>query len=232
MKRCKNYIIQAMNIGVDYAISGTSSYTVWNEMNHYDRARKIISSWPQWKQDINLDWDKIFQLQTTKFKTIVNKYKFNYPFGVPNMSELIERLKKNKVPFGLCSKEEQECFKKTGIENCIIYDGEKWVGTSSSNNTTSITLLGFGNYWTFRIKSDYQPKPKIKKYEIVNRDDDLHVDGYSGYGYDNPCIHLCVDDKNFSHFEVDCGYTFQTHLENVAKNLRKGHRVFACFVED
>ena len=37
------------------------------------------------------------------------------------MNELIEKLKSNERPFGLCSEEEQACFKEATKGNCEIY---------------------------------------------------------------------------------------------------------------
>ena len=75
------------------------------------------------------------------------------------MKELIEKLKdKNYVrPFGLLSPEEQECLKKAGKNNCLVY-----------------TVLGdwkkgkayFINISTYAIKPDYQPEPEYEDVEI------------------------------------------------------------------
>ena len=78
---------------------------------------------------------------------------------------LIERLKKNERPFDLCSEEEQVCFKKVKMNSCWIYNGETWESTHS--DVTGITMIGFGNYYTYRIKPDYAPQPKEKKIEII-----------------------------------------------------------------
>ena len=168
-------------------------------------------------------WNNAFQ--PARFKVAFDKYKFNYPFGVPNMKELVEKLKKNEKVWSRLSKEEQACFEKVGKKNCVF-----WSQTCQWKSPSPI----FGSFISndiYRIKSDYQPKPEIKKYEIKNRDDDLRVVGYSGYGHDNPCIHLCPTRPNFSHFELDNGTIFYV-CGAVAKYMRQGYKVFACFVEE
>ena len=79
------------------------------------------------------------------------------------MNELIERLKSNEKPFGLLSKEEQECFNEIGMKNCEIYRYSKW--NQAVHNI-------FHTDSTYRIKPDYQPEPEyddleIKEYEFI-----------------------------------------------------------------
>ena len=72
---------------------------------------------------------------------------------------MIEKLKQNKVCFGLLSKEEQECFENVGLDNCESYGEERrwWDGKG---------VGGFFPEYTYRIKADYQEKPKEKKIEV------------------------------------------------------------------
>jgi len=69
------------------------------------------------------------------------------------MENLIEKLKKNKIAFGLLSPEEQECLKEVGLANLIVYSHLGW------RNTTGGT---FFNTNIYAIKPDYQPEPEDK----------------------------------------------------------------------
>jgi len=65
------------------------------------------------------------------------------------MNEMIEKLKKNKIPFGLLEPEEQECFRKVGESNCV-----KYVGLAMNwKELSQFEFLG-----TYRIKPDYKPE--------------------------------------------------------------------------
>ena len=64
------------------------------------------------------------------------------------MNELIKKLKKNNRAFGLCSTEEQECFKEASIDKCIFLNStNEWVNP-----------IAFIPNLTYRIKADYQPE--------------------------------------------------------------------------
>ena len=141
------------------------------------------------------------------------------------MKDLIEKLKKNERPFGLCSKEEQECFERVGRGNCKCFDiNKEWAELISG--------LCFGTCSTYRIKSNYQLKPEMKKYEVYTTSktntcwfyfDTLKEKQWS--------LSSAMNMPNFSHFELDNGTTFYT-CGAVAKYVRQGYKVFACFVED
>ena len=80
------------------------------------------------------------------------------------MKELIEKLKDNKVVFGLLSAEETESFEKVGTKNCDYYlehndDTPKW-------NACHFDPI-FNDGTTYRIKKDYVHTPPLPTYEDI-----------------------------------------------------------------
>lgn len=73
------------------------------------------------------------------------------------MNKIIEKLKDKSYvrAFGLLATDEQECIKKVGKSNCIIYDG-----AISGWTTHHITESVFCTTRTYAIKPDYQPEPE------------------------------------------------------------------------
>ena len=72
------------------------------------------------------------------------------------MHELIEKLKdKDYVrAFGLMTLEEQECFRKVGKENLLVYH---------SDDTWNLSICdSFSGNITYAIKPNYQPEPAYK----------------------------------------------------------------------
>lgn len=105
---------------------------------------------------------------------------------------LIEKLKHNEKPYGLNSKEEQECFEKTGLENCQIQADYsiKWF------DCKQIGIEHFGTAGKFRIKPDYQPEPQTEKCEVKALAEGIF------YERDRYCrkIHEALSDPDFSQF--------------------------------
>lgn len=73
------------------------------------------------------------------------------------MSDMIEKLKKNKTVFSMLEPEEQECFKKVGKKNCLVHNPDEqnpWHKPSSD--------CSFARDSTYAIKPDYQPEPDLE----------------------------------------------------------------------
>ena len=69
------------------------------------------------------------------------------------MNELIERLKDNTTPYGLCSNEERATFESVGANNCRVYNFNGWGNSLNTPHKFSCQLA-------YQIKSDYQPEPE------------------------------------------------------------------------
>ena len=77
------------------------------------------------------------------------------------MNDMIEKLKKNEIPFGLLSSEEQECLVEVKRHNCTNYlESKLWTNCSGGL---------FANTVVYRIKPDYQPEPKLVDCEIYKK---------------------------------------------------------------
>ncbi|HUX47306.1 MAG TPA: hypothetical protein VMV58_04770, partial [Desulfosporosinus sp.] len=84
------------------------------------------------------------------------------------MNEMIEKLKKNKIAFGLMSPEEQELLRKANTSNCLFYNpGGNWL--------TIRCDMDFDRDRTYAIKPDYQPEPEYVDLEIFALDGWLMV---------------------------------------------------------
>jgi hypothetical protein len=106
------------------------------------------------------------------------------------MKDLIEKLKDNKVCFGLLSEQEQECFKKVGKSNCQLM---------GIQNLWEPALSGEWSFGlTYRIKPDYQPEPKEKKLLVKNHSNNwLMADG--------ECLTGFLNRPDFIAFEYEDG---------------------------
>lgn len=104
---------------------------------------------------------------------------------------LIEKLKKNERPFGLCTKEEQECFRKVGKKNCQFFNG----GWQKSIYDT------FEPGSVYRIKKTYTPEAEIEKCERYYDEHGLAC--FKLAGKTELCIHTAVSHKNFAGFEYE-----------------------------
>jgi len=132
--------------------------------------------------------------------------------------DLIEKLKKNEMPFCLLTKEEQKCLKEVGKEYCQYFDGSKW----NSRGGTLFILDA-----TYRIKPDYQSEPEYEEYEIT-ANADTWLGCYVG-GKINHWIRLYKVPAlpNFDCFFVEGGCTINTnHVSNI---VYSGRKVFARF---
>lgn len=77
------------------------------------------------------------------------------------MNELIEKLKHEKqYCFGFLSKEEQDCLKKVGKNNCMYLSDYKNTWEQAPDGT-------FCHAATYRIKPDYQFEPEYEDYKIT-----------------------------------------------------------------
>ena len=85
--------------------------------------------------------------------------------------DLIEKLKKNKVCFGLLGKDEQECLREVGLGNCEV----RWCG-----EWTWSLVINFDGDFTYRIAASYQPKPKEKKLDVFTHNYQVKFDGPTG----------------------------------------------------
>jgi hypothetical protein len=144
-------------------------------------------------------------------------------------AELIEKLKHNERPFGLCTKEEQECFKEVRKQNCLFYSVEnKWLEILSSSATTN----HFPNEQTYRIKSDYQPQPEYMYEDVIIINNELRAKQIGGiYCVIDALVRLpdfrgfgCVSDQ-FKETWIDI------RIDSVAFAVAEGKRVQARFVK-
>jgi hypothetical protein len=105
------------------------------------------------------------------------------------MKDLIEKLKDNKVCFGLLSEQEQECLKKAGKGNCQV---------RGSRNLWEPAFSGGWNFeLTYRIKPDYQPEPKEKKLPVENHSNNwLMAEGDNLTAFLNRPDFIAWEDEN------------------------------------
>ena len=73
---------------------------------------------------------------------------------------LIERLKSNERPFGLCSEEEKACFREVGKSNIVAF-------SYSGDWNPPLDDGIFAKAATYRINQFYTPPPKEKKIEVI-----------------------------------------------------------------
>lgn len=149
------------------------------------------------------------------------------------MNEMIEKLKdKNYVrAFGLMTPEEQECLRKVGIKNCEAYKRDGDWGQAYGD-----ALHQFDKECTYAIKPDYKPEPEFVDLEIVNSNGALLVIPMHSQGrYDSflsgpTRIHKLPSLPNFECFWWDNnGARWNLAIVYVAKNIDKGHKVYARF---
>jgi len=135
------------------------------------------------------------------------------------MNELIKKLKDKTYvrAFGLMTPEEQECLKKVGKDNCLIF-------TANSNWKAGNWLcLEFSRGLTYAIKPDYQPEPEFVDLEIVEDDGRLGV--YQPESGQFIPLHCLPSRTGFEKFWwEDVSYMPTT---NVATRISKGHKVYA-----
>ena len=149
--------------------------------------------------------------------------------------ELIEKLKiKYYVrAFGLMLPEEQECFKKVGIKNCIIYgrmcgkQGAEWRDTTAE-------LQGD---FTYAIKPDYQPEPEFQDVEIIQQGNWLGItrpwaEDYSRFPFDFTHLH-CLPSlpgfRGFWHKGLNDSFIGGDHYEEIAEMIDEKTKVYARF---
>ena len=73
------------------------------------------------------------------------------------MKGLIEKLKRNRMAFGLMSPEEQALYQKVGRDNCVVYLNGRWKDVG----------VRFDDDYTYVIKSDYKPEPEPEPKEEI-----------------------------------------------------------------
>ena len=150
--------------------------------------------------------------------------------------ELIEKLKiKYYVrAFGLMLPEEQECFKKVGIKNCIIYGGMCGKQGAEWRDTTAELQGDF----TYAIKPDYQPEPEFQDVEIIQQGNWLGItrpwaEDYSRFPSDFNNLHCLPSLPNFEGFYMPDPVAKDGHeylfIGTVARNIAKGKTVYARF---
>jgi len=155
------------------------------------------------------------------------------------MNEIIEKLKdKNYVrAFGLMTPEEQECFKKVGLNNCIRYAGKK-VQDEKNFWERAPETIHFSLLATYVIKPDYQPEPEYVNLEIVKGNDNFLGIHRRIFSNDPPIpfsfthLHCVPSLSNFDQFwwDSDTGTRFgSVCIENVARLRAEGKKVYARF---
>jgi hypothetical protein len=134
------------------------------------------------------------------------------------MNELIEKLKKNEKPFGLLSKEEQECLNKIPLKYIKGFYGEKWE-----------TPMSFVRHIAYYICPDYQPEPEYEDYEIKENGNQLGIweEIEEGVSHWIPLWEIPAEPK-FKEFWYELyGYNVSTTIDKVASEIRNGYKVFA-----
>ena len=149
------------------------------------------------------------------------------------MNELIEKLKKNKIAFGLMTPEEQECFRKVGAINCLFYNYHgKW-------ETLTADKANLMNCNTYAIKPDYQPEPEFVDLEITK-----HAEGtlkqtwwlgvWADERVDLPhafthlhCLPSLPGFRYFWYINLAVGTEARIHFAHVAKKIDEGKTVYA-----
>ena len=143
------------------------------------------------------------------------------------MNEMIEKLKKNKIAFGLMSPEEQELLRKANTSNCLFYNpGGNWL--------TIHCDMDFDRDRTYAIKPDYQTEPEFVDLEIFALDGWLMVQRDSNcefLPYLQTHLHCLPSLPNFEGFIRKPTMTIEEKwfLQGVAKQISEGHKVYARF---
>ena len=151
------------------------------------------------------------------------------------MNNMIEKLKKNEKQFVLLSPEEQ-AFLKSLPENTIefLLDANyvKW---------ELLISPGFTPMSTYRIKSDYQPKPEYVDLEIVAlkcSNFGRHVEWLGVLSvsadflpFDFTHLHCLPSLPNFDCFWIEDDDKKVVHIaiHHVASYIREGKKVYARF---
>lgn len=137
--------------------------------------------------------------------------------------DMIEKLKKNEKPFGLLSKEEQECLKDVEVINLEHFQDGKW--------EQSFALL---DHLTYRINPDYQSEPEHEDVEIEIEDNRLGIDSTKWFDKElhfTP-LHEIIDMPNFVDFlDLDEAIA-EVALKYVSTRVRLKHKVIARFVKE
>lgn len=98
-----------------------------------------------------------------------NTYYFKVDSKKRVIIDLIEKMKYNRVPFGLLAEEEQDVLREVGKSNCLVY--EPWRGGFTEPGHNSRWVLSS----TYRLKPDYQPEPEIVRYELSKDGQEVRV---------------------------------------------------------
>jgi hypothetical protein len=140
--------------------------------------------------------------------------------------DLIEKLKKNKVAFGLMTEEEQECFRKAGRKNTKVYTiHEQWVDDS---------LSLFYVHEIYRIKPSYTPEPEYIDLEIkIFRSETVDTSWLGCWINDS---FITISDlpslPNFVNFFSDFSKLVddvEISMQSIAMAISEGKKVYARF---
>jgi len=146
------------------------------------------------------------------------------------MNELIEKLKNNKVAFGLLGQDERECLDNVNGRNCVFY--------GTDNQWHDKTPGKFLSTYTYRIKPDYKPELEYIDCHVVNHKGILGIWSRDGVRFENwKFIHLhCLPSlPNFHCFWKESygrpGYMSCNAFWNtsIVASRRKTHNVYARF---
>ena len=131
--------------------------------------------------------------------------------------DLIEKLKFNKIAFGLLTPEEQECLLKIGNFNCLMYTEKKWCEANA-----------FDADFTYTIKPDYQPDPEYVDLEIKESNYRLVVfidTRIKELISEFTCISLLPSLPNFKCFQDEGGGMLM--FDDVSTRISEGRKVYA-----
>jgi hypothetical protein len=137
------------------------------------------------------------------------------------MNELIEKLKKNKVVFGLLEPIEQTFLRGIGAENCLVYAAGPEIWDTATEDD-------FCRGLTYAIKPDYQSEPEYVDVEIEVKGRRLIATDYSGILTGPTAIHMLPSLPNFEGFWKNNIHE-HIYLDLVAMNVSKGRKVYARF---
>ena len=141
------------------------------------------------------------------------------------MNELIEKLKDNTTPYGLCSNEERATFESVGANNCRVYNFNGWGNSLNTPHKFSCQLA-------YQIKSDYQPEPEYADLEITTDcKEGIGLGVHSCFQCQLPrrwmAIHELPSLPGFRGFLDDKGSTLQ--ITWIAERISRGQKVIARF---
>ena len=150
---------------------------------------------------------------------------------------MIEKLKKNKVAFGLMLPEEREIFRGIGVGHCCCFTGMGWKQAFGDG------VNKFNSETTYAIKPNYKPEPEFVDYLIeICEDANCEPGTFLGVKekldnspilpHDHTYLYCLSSLPNFVHFFAatkNCNDKQIILSEHVAGYIYSGKKVYARF---